>query len=42
MRKQESVSAFSSRNPESNLFIKKESFLDQFIIWFRNFLDNDE
>jgi hypothetical protein len=42
MRKQESVSAFSTRNPESNLFIKKESLLDQFIVWFRNFLDNGE
>jgi len=42
MRKQESTSNFSSRNLESNYTLKNESILDQFIIWFRNFLDSAE
>ncbi|WP_262503040.1 hypothetical protein [Polaribacter glomeratus] len=41
MRKQESISTFSSASSESNYYAKKESLLDQFIIWFRKFLDNN-
>ena len=42
MRKQESVSTFYPRNSVSTYFKKKKSLSDQFIIWFRNFLDNEE
>ncbi|MCI2229171.1 phosphoribosylaminoimidazolecarboxamide formyltransferase [Polaribacter sp. MSW13] len=42
MRNQESTATFSSSNLESNRSTKKESILDQFIVWFRDFLDNAE
>ena len=40
MRKETSAIASSNRN--SNYTVKKESLLDQFVIWFRNFLENAE
>jgi hypothetical protein len=42
MRSKEAVSAFSSRNSKSNYTAKKEPILNQFIVWFRDFLDNTE
>lgn len=41
MKKQESTATFSSSNLASNYNSKKESLYDQFIVWFRNFLDNN-
>lgn len=42
MNKQETVAVFSSRNSESNYTTEKKSISSQFVIWFRNFLDNAE
>ena len=42
MRKQQAVSAISSVNLKSNYQTKKQSLLNQFVVWFRNFLDNAE
>jgi hypothetical protein len=42
MRKQETVSALSSRNSNSNSTTKKNTILNQFAVWFRDFLDNAE
>ncbi|MDP5104585.1 MAG: hypothetical protein NWQ31_00260 [Polaribacter sp.] len=41
MSKQESTANFSNSNLASNYNSKKESLTDQFIIWFRKFLDNN-
>lgn len=41
MSKQESTTTFSNSNLTSNYEAKKESLYDQFIVWFRNFLDNN-
>ncbi len=42
MRKQEYSSSVASSNSNSNYTVKKESLVDQFIDWFRNFLENAE
>ena len=42
MRKQETISALSSRNSNSNYTTKKNTILNQFVDWFRDFLDNAE
>ena len=42
MRKQETVTALSSRNSNSNYATKKNTILNQFVVWFRDFLDNAE
>lgn len=42
MKKLNTTTAFSTNNLSTNYSTKKESLLDQFIEWFRNFLDNAE
>ena len=42
MRKQDTISALSSRNSNSNYTTKKNTILNQFVDWFRDFLDNAE
>jgi hypothetical protein len=40
--REEFTSSFATGNSKSNYSVKKEPIIDQFITWFRNFLDNAE
>jgi hypothetical protein len=40
MKKQQYLTGLSTKSSESNYDTKRESLLDQFILWFRRFLDN--
>ncbi|MHB0754585.1 hypothetical protein [Polaribacter sp. M15] len=42
MRKQESSTVITSTNRHQNYGTKKESIINQFVTWFRDFLENAE
>ena len=42
MRKKEYTTSIATRNKNPNLYRSKPSFLDQFILWFRDFIENAE
>ncbi|WP_439130324.1 hypothetical protein [Polaribacter sp.] len=42
MKKQESTTALATGNLSQNYNTKKESIVDQFVNWFRDFLENAE
>ncbi len=42
MRKEQLTSSVASSNSSHSSTAKKQSFLDQFIHWFRDFIENAE
>ena len=42
MRKEHTTSSVASSNLSQHFNAEKQSFLDQFINWFRNFVENAE
>lgn len=42
MRKEDFTSSVASSNNSTHLHAQPETFIDQFVNWFRNFLENAE